>query len=71
MQFLHKFCGCLLIKVYRVILIEYMAPLIVNKEKEGEGDDDERDDDDDHHHHPTVHDASVWPHLVVTSKKAV
>ena len=48
-----------------------MAPLIVNKEKEGEGDDDERDDDEDHHHHPTVHDACVWPHLVVTSKKAV
>ena len=47
---------------YRVILEEYMAPLIVNKEEEGEGDDDEGADDEDHHHHPTVHHATVYLH---------
>ena len=39
-----------------------MAPLIVNKEEEGEGDDDEGADDEDHHHHPTVHHATVYLH---------
>ena len=55
---------------YRVILIKHMAPLIVYKEQEGEGDDDEAGDDEYHHHHATVHQAvpPVVPHECSTIK---
>ena len=40
---------------YRVVEEEDMAPLIVDKEKEGEDSDDEAGDDEHHHDQPAVH----------------
>ena len=40
-----------------------MAPFIIHKYQEGEGEDDERADDAHHHHQATVHHAAVQPHV--------
>ena len=40
-----------------------MAPFIINKEKEREGNNDERADDENHHHQAAVHHATVHSHL--------
>ena len=51
--------------VYRVVIEEHLAPLVVDKEEEGEDGDDEACGDHNHHNKAAIHVLSCNQHLII------
>ena len=52
----------------RIILMQYVTPLVIDKEEEREGDHDEAENDEDHHNEAAVHETGALLRLLHARK---